>query len=80
MFLIKQHGLRKYCLGKIYIYHSGQDMWTYSLQTYSKEAVARVKRIYGCLAKESTPMPVTDCHPELDDSPLLLSIDDQRKF
>ena len=38
-----------------------------------------MEQIYGCLPKESAPMPVTDCHPELDDTPLL-GIDDHRKF
>ena len=54
-------------------------MWTYGCQTYAKEAITRVERIYGCLTKKSAPMPVTGCHPELDDSPLL-GIDDHRKF
>ena len=36
-------------------------------------------RIYGCLPKESTPILVTGCHPELDGTPLL-GIDDQHKF
>ena len=38
-----------------------------------------MERIYGCLSKESTLIPVTDCHPELDGTPLL-GIDDHRKF
>ena len=29
MFLIKEHGLRNYYLGKNYTYHSGQNIWTY---------------------------------------------------
>lgn len=78
-FLIKEHGPHKYYLGNDYTYHEGQDIWTYGSHTYSKEAVARVERVFGCLAKESTPLPVTDCHPELDTS-LLLGVDDQRKF
>jgi len=78
-FLIKEHGPRNYYLGNDYTFHDGQDMWTYGCQTYSKEAVARVERIYGCLPKEGTPLPVTDCHPEMDTSPLL-DLDDHRKF
>ena len=38
-----------------------------------------MERIYGCLPKESTSLPVTDCHPELEKSPLL-GPDDHRKF
>ena len=47
LFLIKKHSPRNYYLGNNYTYHSGQDMWTYGCQTYAKEAVARVDRIYG---------------------------------
>ena len=38
-----------------------------------------MERIYGCLPKEPNPMPMTDYHPELNDSPLF-GIDDHRKF
>ena len=78
-FLVKEHGPRNYYLGNDYTYHDGQDVWTYGCQTYSKEAVARVERIYGCLPKEGTPLPVKECHPEMDTSPLL-GLDDHRKF
>jgi len=54
-------------------------MWTYGCQTYTKEAVERVERMFRCLAKEGTPLPVKDCHPEMDTSPLL-RLDDHRKF
>ena len=54
-------------------------MWTYGVRTYAKEELSRVERIYGCLPKESTPMPVTEYHPELDDIPLL-GLDDHRKL
>ena len=43
-------------------------MWTYGFQTYAKEAVARVERIYEYLPKESTPMLVTYYHPKLYDT------------
>jgi len=78
-FLIKEHGPRLYYLGNDYTYHDGQDVWTYGCQTYSKEAVSRVERMFGCLPKEKTPLPTTDCHPEMDESPLL-GLDDHRKF
>ena len=35
--------------------------------------------MFRTLAKESTPLPVEDTHPELDDSPLL-GLNDHRKF
>ena len=78
-FLIKEHGPRNYYLGNDYTFHDGEDMWTYGCQTYAKEAVAKVERIFGCLPKETTPLPVKDCHPEMDTSPLL-GLDDHRKF
>ena len=69
--LVKEHGPRNYYLGNNYTHHDGQDTWTNGMNTHAKEAVARVERLYGCLSKESNPMPVTDCHPKLDTSPLL---------
>ena len=54
-------------------------MWTHSGTTYTNEAIGRVERIYGTLPKESTPLPVTELHPELDTSPLL-GLDDHRKY
>ena len=79
IFLIKEHGPRNYYLGNDYTYHENHDMWTYGVQTYAKEAVARVERLYGCLPKQSTPLSVEDCHPEMDTSPLL-GLNDHRKF
>ena len=70
-FLVKSHGLRSYYLGNDYIYHDVEDMCTYGCHTYVKEAIAKVERMFGTLTKESTPMPVDDCHPELDASSLL---------
>ena len=78
-FLVKHHGPRSYYLGNDYTYHDGQDVWTSSGRTYTKDAIERVERIYDCLSMESTPLPVTDCHPELDTSPLM-GLDDHMKF
>ena len=72
-------GTRKYYLGNDYTYHDGQDMWTYGSQTYDIDAVSRVKRIYGCLLKYSTPLPVPDYHPVMD-ATLLLGLDDHHTF
>jgi len=68
-FLIKEHGPRQYYIGNDYTYHEGQDIWTYRCGTYTKEAIDHVERIFGCLPKEGTPLPVKDCHPEMDTSP-----------
>ena len=54
-------------------------MWNYGCQTYAKESVARVDLIYRYLPKDSTPMPVTDCHLELD-TIYLLGIGGHCKF
>ena len=35
--------------------------------------------MFGTLEKESTPLPIDDTHPELDESPLL-GLNDHRKF
>ncbi len=78
-FLIKEHGPRNYYLGNDYTYHDGEDIWTYNAKTYETEAIAKVERIFGCIAKEKTPMPSSDCHPEMDES-ALLGLDDHRKF
>ena len=78
-FLIKEHGPRKYYLGNDYTYHAEHDIWTYSCATYAKEAIAKIERMFHNLPKESTPLPREDCHPELDNSPLL-DLDGHRKF
>ena len=78
-FVFKENRPRNDYLGNDYIYHDGQDMWKYGCKTYVKEAVSKVERIYGCLLKESTPLLVTDCHPEMD-TPPLLCLDDHHNF
>ena len=78
-FLVKSQGPRSYYLGNDYTYHEGLDVWTYGGDTYTKHAIDQIERIYGCLPKEFTPLPVKDCRPELDTSPLL-GLDDHRKF
>ena len=79
IFIVKWYGPRICYLGNDYAYHDTQYMWIYGSQTYAKEAVARVEIIYGCLSKESTPLPVINCHAELETFPLL-GIDDHHKF
>ena len=79
VFLIKERKPRRYWLDDNYAYYDGKDMGTYGVHKYAKEVVSHIEHIYGCLPKESTPMPVTEWHPELDNTPLL-GIDDHRKF
>ena len=79
IFLIKEHRPRSYYLGNDYTYHDGQNLWTYGVQTYNKEAVSRVECIYRCLPTESNPMSVIECHPGLDGT-LPSGISNHRKF
>ena len=78
-FLVKESGPRKYYLSNDYTYQEQYAHWTYGNTAYTKEAIARVERIFECLAKQSTPLPVTDWHPEMDSS-LLLGLEDHRTF
>ena len=78
-FLVKSHGPRSYYLVNNYTYREDLDVWTYGGREYTRDAIGRVERIYGCLTKVSTPLPVTDFHPDLNES-LLLGLDDHRKF
>ena len=52
--LVKEHGPRKYYLSNDYVYYETQELWTYGGQTYTKEAITRVERIFECLPKQST--------------------------
>ena len=78
VFLVKEHGPRNCYLSNDYTYHDDQDAQIYGVQTYAEEAVTRIERMCGCLPKKSTPIPVTNCHPELDTSQLYL--DDHHKY
>jgi hypothetical protein len=78
-FLVKESGPREYYLGNDYKFHDESNTWTYGCKTYAAEAVAQTERVFGCIAKQSTPLPPKDCHPETDDSPLLL-LDEHRKY
>ena len=49
------------------------------LQDIFTEAIAGVKRMFGTLVKESTPLLAEDTHPQLDKSPLL-GLNDNSKF
>jgi len=68
---VKSHGQRDYYLGNNYHYHPQFYLWTYNCKTYKKEALQKAEDILGPFPKKKTPLPVTDCHPELDQSPLL---------
>ena len=66
-------------LGNNYKYHDSQDIWTFGTKKYTNEALSRVERVFGTLKSKSIALPVEDCHPELDESPLL-DLDGHRKF
>ena len=78
-FLIKSHGPRNYYLGNDYKFYDTFNIWTYGSKTYIKNALACIEQMFGCLGKVSTPLLVTDSHPELDDSPFL-GLKNHRKF
>ena len=78
-FFVTSHGSRSYYLINDYKYYAELDVWTYGRLTYTHETIERVHHIFGCKPKVSTPILVTDCHPELDISPLP-ELDDHRRF
>ena len=55
-FLVKERGQCNYYLVNDYMYHYGVNILTYRCQTYTTDAVARVKHIYGRLPNIITPM------------------------
>ena len=69
--MVKSHGPRQYYLGNNYTYHPQHKIWTYNCKTYEQEALRKAEDILGILPKKSTPLPAKDCHPKLDESPLL---------
>ena len=69
-FLIKEPGAPKYYLGNDYWQPDMDGPWRMGCTTYLKEAIRRIKDKFGDLAKQRSPL-LTDCHPELDDSPPL---------
>ena len=71
IYFLKQSGPPEYYLGNDYRYEDNENLWTMGCMTYAKEAVRKIEEIKGTLRKEKTPLPVDDCHPELDQSPLL---------
>ena len=71
--------MKLYYLVNDHTYHEDLDVWTYGGSSYTNDDIYRVERIYGGLSKVFTPLPVTDCYPELDEYPLL-GLDDHRKF
>ena len=75
VFLIKEHGPCSYYLDNDFIYCDGQDIWIYGVEPYGKQAIDWVENMYDCLHKESTHIPVTEYHPELDEAPLLLVLE-----
>jgi hypothetical protein len=70
-FLVKSGGPPDYYLGNDYRYEGNEGIWTVGSKTYAAEAVRKVEEKRGTLHKCNTPLPVENCHPEMDDSPLL---------
>jgi hypothetical protein len=70
-FLVKSGGPPDYYLGNDYRYEGNEGIWTVGSKTYAAEAVRKVKEKRGTLHKCNTPLPVENCHPEIDDSSLL---------
>ena len=70
-FTVKDEGTPKYYVGNDYWQPDPDVMWQVGSKTYIKEAIAKLEeRKHGTISK--CPIPMTlDCHPELDDSPLL---------
>ena len=76
---VKSQGPRSYYLGNNYTYHPQHHVWTYNCKTYEEEAVRKAEELLNCLPMKKTPLPVNDCHPEMDTSPLL-DLKDHRIF
>ena len=75
-FLVKESGPCGYYLGNDYHYHNDADLWTYSSQTYSLEAIRKVESIFcplptwkSALPTESTKNEAAN-HSKTDTSPL----------
>jgi len=69
-FLVKTSGPPDYYLGNNYRFEDNESLWTVGSKTYAAEAICKVEEKVGTLRKCKTPLPIDDCHPELDDSPL----------
>ena len=71
-FVLKSVGPPSYYLGNDYNWSAEEKCWVLGCQTYCKEAVQRVEQDHlgGTLYPHKIPLPA-NCHPELDDSPLL---------
>ena len=71
-FVLKSVGPPSYYLGTNYNWSEQEKAWVVGCQTFCKEIIQRVEQdlIKGQLYPHKIPLPA-DCHPELDDSPLL---------
>ena len=72
-FALKSVGPPSYYLGNDYNWSPEEKAWVIGCQTYVKEAVHRIEdndQLGGALYPHKVPL-LADCHPELDDSPLL---------
>ena len=67
VYTIKNPGPPKYMLG--FDIHRKSNFWTFGSNTYVKQAIKRVEKLFGTIEKEKIPM-VKGYHPEQDQSPL----------
>ena len=70
-FLIKQAEEPKYYLGNNYRFDEQSQQWLVGSETHVKECIAKVQRVHGEIKTRNAPLPPKDCHPEIDESPLL---------
>ncbi len=70
-FLVKTSGKPDYYLGNDYRFEGNEGIWTVGSKTYAAEAIRKVEEQMGVIPKANTPLPPKDCHPEMDESPLL---------
>jgi len=79
VFCIKGDGPPSYYLGNDYTFDEEEQCWVTGCTTYLKEAIRKVEAPDKCglLYPHHTPLP-PECHPEMDESPLLDDQDTRR--
>lgn len=70
-FLARRCPVLIYYLGNNFRFETEENLWKYDCNTYCGEAVRKCESIFGDLKSRKTPLPTNDCHPEMDESPLL---------
>ncbi|GFH49047.1 hypothetical protein CTEN210_05523 [Chaetoceros tenuissimus] len=79
-FFIKEQGPPEYYLGNDYKFYEDFNAWTFSAETYEKEAIRKVEEMFNKeLKKVTTPLPVGCPRLEEDKSPFL-KLKEHRQF